>query len=103
MFAVVKIGGSQYIVEPKKKLKVALQGVPSGERVIFDKVLFVVDGAKVSFGKPFVKGARVEAKVLAHGRRKKVIVFKYRSKTRYRVKRGFRHQFTEIEVEKIIA
>lgn len=82
------------------KLKIQLPRAAK-DSVVFDQVLLVADDNKVLIGKPNVEKARVEAKIIRQGRGDKVIVFKYKSKTRYRVKRGFRPQFTEIEIQKI--
>jgi len=101
MIAVVKISGSQYLVRPGRRLKVARLKEAPGQKIIFDEVLLATDKDKTLIGRPFVGDARVEAKVLGHGRGRKLIVLKYKSKTRYRVRRGFRPQFTEIEIEKI--
>lgn len=101
MIAVVKINGSQYLVKPGERLKIACLKATSGDNVAFDRVLLAADNGKVLIGRPFLANARVEAKVLSHGRGDKIIVLKYKSKTRYRVRRGFRPQFTQIEIEKI--
>ena len=103
MFAVIKTGGKQYIAEPGKKLKIEKLEAPEGEQILFDQVLLVSKGREVDVGTPLVKGARVEAKVVKQARDKKVIVFRYHSKTRYRKKKGHRQHFTEVEVEKIVA
>ncbi|MBI3088980.1 MAG: 50S ribosomal protein L21 [Candidatus Colwellbacteria bacterium] len=100
MFAVIKTGGKQYRVSPGTKLKVE-KLTPEGENFVFDKVLLVSDGKGIKIGKPYLDGARVEAKVLKQGRAKKVIVFRYKSKTRQRKKKGHRQPYTEIEITKI--
>ena len=101
MFAVIKTGGKQYKVEAGTKLKIEKLEAEEGKKVVFDEVLLVADGEKVTLGKPLVKGAKVTAKVATQGRAKKVIVFKYKNKTRYSVKRGHRQHFTEVEVTDI--
>jgi len=101
MFAVIKTGGKQYIVEPGKKLKVEKLDVGADNRVVFDQVMLVVNSDQVAVGTPTVAGARVEAKVIKQGRSKKVIVFKYRPKARHRVKRGHRQHYTEVEIIRI--
>lgn len=101
MFAVIKTGGKQYLVEPGKKLKVEKLDSEEGDQIIFDEVLLVSDYKKTEIGTPFVEGAKVEGKVLRQGRSRKVIVFKYKPKTRYRKKRGHRQHFTEVEITKI--
>ena len=103
MFAVIKTGGKQYIVEPGKRVKIEKLDAPEGERVLFDEVLLVSKGREVEIGGPLVKGAQVEARVLKQARTRKVIVFRYNAKTRYRKKKGHRQHFTEVEVEKIFA
>lgn len=102
MFAVIKTGGKQYIVEPGKKLKIEKLDAPEGERVFFNEVLLVAKGREVEVGTPVIKGAQVEAKVLKQARARKMIVFRYNAKTRYRKKKGHRQHFTEVEVEKIV-
>jgi len=103
MFAVIKTGGKQYKVEAGTKLKIEKLEVEEGSTVTFDEVLLLADGENVTIGKPVVKGASVTAKVAAQGRAKKIIVFKYKNKTRYSVKRGHRQHFTEVEITDIKA
>ncbi|MBI2121832.1 MAG: 50S ribosomal protein L21 [Candidatus Sungbacteria bacterium] len=112
-FAVIKTGGKQYLVEPGKKLKIEKlaapaggeprhgRDAPDGGKFVFDQVLLTADGDNVEIGKPLVSGAKVEGKILTQGRARKVIVFKYHRKTRYRKKKGHRQHFTEVEITKI--
>lgn len=102
MFAVISTGGKQYLVGPGQKLRVEKLDAKEGGKVMFDEVLLISDGKKMEIGTPLVKGAKVEAKALKQGREKKVLVFKYHSKTRYRKKKGHRQPFTEIEIDRII-
>lgn len=103
MLAVIKTGGKQYLVSPGQKLKVEKLDAKEGGIVSFGEVLFTLDDQKTEVGNPLVKGAKVEAKVLKQGRARKVIVFKYHSKTHYRKKKGHRQPFTEVEIMKISA
>ena len=96
-------GGKQYLVLPGQKLKIEKLDAKEGGKIVFDEVLLVSDDKKVEIGAPLVKGAKVEAKVLRQGRAKKIIVFRYHSKTRYRKKKGHRQPFTEVEITKITA
>ena len=97
MYAIIETGGKQYIVEAGDKIKVEKLDVKEGDKVTFDKVLFVSgDDAKV--GAPFVDGAKVEAKVLAQGKAKKVVVYKYKSKKNERKKNGHRQPYTLVEI-----
>lgn len=100
MFAIIETGSKQYKVSTGDKIKVE-KLIAEGDSVIFDKVLMVGDGETAKIGAPYVDGAKVEAKVLKDGRAKKIIVFKYHSKSRYRKKKGHRQPFTEIEITKI--
>lgn len=102
MFAVIKTGGKQYIVEPGQKLKV--EKLPKEEGSIsFDSVLLMEDGKKIEIGAPFIKGAKVSATILQQGKGKKVIVFKHKAKKRMKTKNGHRQPFTEVEITKIEA
>lgn len=101
MFAIIKTGGKQYLVEPGQKLKVEKLPIEAGKDIVFDEVLLVGDDKKLEIGAPIVKGAKVTAKVVQQGRAKKVIVFHYKAKTRYHKKAGHRQPFTEIEITKI--
>ncbi len=101
MYAVVEIAGQQYRVNPSEKLYVPKLDSAVDSTVKFDKVLLRADDKKVTVGNPVVKGAVVEAKVLAHSKDDKVIVFKKKRRKGYRVKRGHRQQYTQIEITSI--
>lgn len=101
MFAIIKTGGKQYKVIPGQKLKIEKLDTTEGAAIHFGEVLLVADGDKVEIGAPTVKGANVDAKVLKQGRARKLIVFKYHPKSRYRKKKGHRQHFTEIEITRI--
>ena len=103
MFAIIETGSKQYKVAVGDKLKIE-KVKPKGDVVSFDKVLLVSDGeSKNQIGQPPINRASVEAKILDQGRARKVIVFKYHSKTRYRKKKGHRQEFTEVQITKITA
>lgn len=99
--AVIKTGGKQYIVREGDKLKIEKIGAKEGDSFDFDKVLLVAGDKETRIGVPLVDGVKVSANVLKQGRGKKIIVFHYHSKTRYRKKAGHRQHFTEIKIEKI--
>lgn len=101
MYAVVEIAGQQYRVNPSEKLYVPKLDSAVDSVVTFDTVLLRADDTKVTVGNPTVKGAKVEAKVLAHSKDDKVIVFKKKKRKGYRVKRGHRQQYTQIEITSI--
>lgn len=100
-FAVIKTGGKQYKVQEKDVLKIEKIAGKVGESVFFDQVLLVADGDKVEVGAPVLGDKKVEAKILEQGRGKKVMVVKYKPKTRYKKRYGHRQMFTRVEVVKI--
>lgn len=103
MLAVIKTGGKQYLVSPGKKLKIEKLNKKEGGEITFNQVLLLEKGKKVEVGTPLVKGVKVIGKVLKQGKAKKVIIFKYKAKKRYKVKKGHRQPFTEVEIVKIVA
>tara|TARA_B100000886_G_scaffold44607_1_gene27417 strand:- start:402 stop:767 length:366 start_codon:yes stop_codon:yes gene_type:complete len=101
MYAVVEIQGSQFKVEKDQKLFVNRINAKEGSKVSFDNVLLVDDGKKVQVGKPNLTGTYVEAKVVAHKKDDKVIVFKKKRRKGYKVKNGHRQAITEIIIQAI--
>ena len=101
MFAIIETGGKQYLVKKGDKVQVEKLSAEEGEKLTFDKVLFTSDGKTFQLGKPYVQGAVVEANVVKQGRGKKIRVFKYKSKSKYRRTIGHRQHFTEVEISKI--
>jgi large subunit ribosomal protein L21 len=102
MYAVIKTGGKQYRVAQGDRLCVEKLPGDVGATVTFDEVL-MIGGEKVAIGTPFVPGAKVTAKIVAQGRRKKIIVFKFRRRKNYRRKRGHRQPYTEIQITDVSA
>ena len=99
-YAVFAIKGSQYKASEGEELHV--QGLEVGnESLVLDKVLLIVDGDKISIGNPYVEGASVEVKVLGEEKGDKVRILKFRAKSRYRKRMGFRPKYIRIRVEKI--
>jgi large subunit ribosomal protein L21 len=103
MYAVVRTGGKQYSVREGQQLDIETIEGAAGDRVELTDVLLVSDGDKLTVGTPTVPGARVVAEVLGQDRAKKVTVFKYKRKTRYRRKIGHRQPYTRLAVREIIA
>jgi len=101
MLAVIQTGGKQYLVSPGQKIKIEKLEKKEGSEVDFDKVLLLEKNKKLEVGTPFIKGAVVTAKILTQGKNKKVIAFKYKAKKRYKVKKGHRQPFTQVEILKI--
>lgn len=103
IYAIVRSGGKQFRVEEGRSIRVPRLNAEEGARVELSDVLVLSKGDGVTVGAPAIEGARVVAEVTAQGRQRKTIVFKYKSKVRYRRKKGHRQQFTELRVERILA
>ncbi|MEG0797801.1 MAG: 50S ribosomal protein L21 [Acidaminococcaceae bacterium] len=102
MYAIIKTGGKQYRVSEGDVLNVEKLVVDEGANVVFDEVLTVVtDGGEIKIGKPVVAGAKVTAKVVEHGKAKKIFVFKYKAKANYRKRQGHRQPYTQVEITSI--
>ena len=101
MYAIVDIAGQQFKVEKDQKLFVHRLEVEEGKKVSFDKVLMIDSGSKVSIGDPVVKGASVDAKVVAHVKGDKVLVFKKKRRKGYQKLNGHRQYMTQIVIEGI--
>lgn len=103
MYAILETGGKQYKVQEGDVLFIEKLAVEEGETVNFDKVMLVGKEDGVVVGAPTIAGASVSAKVLAHGKAKKIIVFKYKAKKNARKKQGHRQPYTKVQIEKINA
>ncbi|OZM57850.1 50S ribosomal protein L21 [Lottiidibacillus patelloidae] len=102
MYAIIETGGKQVKVEEGQAIYIEKLDAEAGETVTFDRVL-MVGGEDVKVGSPTVDGATVTAKVEKQGRAKKVIVFKFKAKKKYRRKQGHRQPYTKVIIEKINA
>ena len=102
MYAVIKTGGKQYRVAEGQNLRVEKVAGEPGDKVTFDQVL-MLGGDEPKVGKPTVAGAKVEAKIVAQDRAKKIIVFKFRRRKNYRRKQGHRQPYTELQITNISA
>ncbi|MDP2910147.1 MAG: 50S ribosomal protein L21 [bacterium] len=103
MLAIIKTGGKQYKVSPGDKIKIEKVEKKESEEITFDEVLLVEKSNKLQIGTPLVKNAKVSGKVLKQGRADKIIVYKFKAKTRYRKKQGHRQPYSEVEITKIEA
>ncbi len=100
MYAVVESGGKQYRVAVGDVIEVEKLDAAEGEEVVLDRVL-MLGGESVKVGAPLVEGAKVTAKVVGSGKRRKILVFKYRPKKNYRRRYGHRQPYTKLEIVKI--
>lgn len=102
-YAIVESGGKQYHVAPGDVIEVDRLSAAAGSAVELDRVLLVAEGKKVKIGTPLVEGAKVTADVVNEFRDKKIIVYKYKSKTRYHKKTGHRQIYTKIAIKEIVS
>ncbi len=106
-FAVIQTGGKQYKVSKGtlvsiEKIKGREKGeYKKGDKLIFDKVLLVDDGKDTTIGTPYIKGAEVEAEIAEIGRARKVMVIKYKQKSRYLKRNGHRQPFFKVKITSI--
>jgi large subunit ribosomal protein L21 len=101
VYAIVRSGGKQYRVQQGATIDVERLAAPEGGQVELADVLFLDEDGRVTVGTPTVAGVKVVAEVVSHGRGPKVIVFRYRAKTRYRKKTGHRQAFTRLAIQRI--
>jgi large subunit ribosomal protein L21 len=102
IYAIIETGGKQYKVSEGQTIDVERLGVDEGGSIELDRVLLIADGDNITSGQPVIEGARVLATARKNGRGKKVIVFKYKAKTRYRRKNGHRQPYTTLSIDKIL-
>ena len=102
MMAVVEISGKQVVVSEGLRVKVPKLPLEEGSKHTFTDVILVSDEGNTLVGTPHVDGALVEATVLAHGRAKKIVVFKFKRRKKYRRRTGHRQDYTEIQIEEIV-
>jgi len=101
MFAVIKTGGKQYRVSQGDELNVELLGAEPGD--VVELPVLLVGGDDVKVGTPFVEGATVKAEVVENGRHRKVRVYKFKAKSRYRRHNGHRQPYTRVRITEILA
>ena len=103
MHAIIETGGKQFRVAANDTIRVPSLGGEPGETVTFDRILYARDGKSVHVGAPIVEGASVTAEIVKHGRGRKITVFKYKRRKRYRLTKGHRQHYTRIKIDSIEA
>ena len=101
MYAIIESCGKQYKVAQGDVVFFEKLDAEEGKKVTFDKVILVSEDGKVQVGNPYVKGVKVEGKVVSHGKAKKIIVFKMKPKKNYRRKQGHRQPYTKVEITSV--
>jgi len=103
MFAVFESGGKQHRVTEGEVLRLEKLAGEAGDNLVFDKVMLVGEGDKVSVGQPYVDGGKVTAEVVCQGKAKKIKVLKFQRRKNHMRKQGHRQQFTEVKITGISA
>lgn len=103
MYAVIKTGGKQYRVQEGQIIRVEKLECEEGKAIDFDQVLMIGNGEDVKIGAPNVDGAKVSAKVIEHGRLKKIKIIKFKRRKHHEKQAGHRQYFTAIKIEEISA
>ena len=101
MYAIIERCEKQYKVAEGDVVLFEKLEAEEGKKVTFDKVILVSNDKKVEVGAPYVKGIKVEGKVVSHGKGKKILVYKYKAKKNYRRTQGHRQPYTKVEITKI--
>jgi len=101
MYAIFRTAGKQFRAEPGRKLQIPTLAAEPGAKLTFEEVLLGSDGKQVKAGTPMLKGARVTAEVVRHGKEKKIVVFKFKRRKNYARKQGHRQGFTEIRIDSV--
>lgn len=99
--AVLITGGKQYLVKEGDVIEVEKIDGAKDEEVLFDKILLFYDGKDMMLGTPYLTNVKIKGKILEQGRGEKIVILKFRRKTRYKVKKGHRQPFTKIEILEI--
>jgi large subunit ribosomal protein L21 len=103
MYAIVETGGKQYKIQPGEVLRVEKLAGNVGDPVAFDKVLMLGTEDEVRVGTPLVDGARVTGRIVTQDKGRKIVVFKFKRRKRYRLKKGHRQLFTAVQIDAIEA
>jgi large subunit ribosomal protein L21 len=101
MYAVVSSGGKQYKVKEGETFRVEKIPGAIGSQVSFDKVLLFSDGENLKIGQPVLDGINVQGKIMEQNKAKKILVFKYKRRKRYRRKQGHRQPYTAVRIDSI--
>ena len=103
MYAIMASGGKQYRVQEGDVLRLEKINGEVGTSVSFDQVMMVSDGEEVQLGRPILEGATVHASIVEQDKARKILVFKFKRRKRYRRKQGHRQPYTAVRIDRIEA
>jgi len=102
MYALIDYSGNQLLIKEGEQTKIPFLDKKVGTKLSFDNILYIDDGKTKKVGNPYVKSISIDAKIISHGREKKIIVFKKKRRKGYQRKNGHRQKFTMIQVDKLL-
>ena len=102
MYALVNYSGNQLLIKEGEKIKIPFIDQKVGSKLVFDSVMFLDDGKTKKIGNPYIKTLSIDAKIISHGKDKKIIVFKKKRRKGYQKKNGHRQNYTMVQVDKIL-
>lgn len=103
MLAVFQLSGYQYSASEGETIRVPRQETPAGGKLNITEVLLVKDNDRALVGRPFIEAAAVEAEIVGTGKTDKVLVYKYKRRTKYRRRYGHRQDYTDLKITRIVA
>ena len=102
MYALVNYNGNQLLIKEGEKIKIPFIDQKVGSKLVFDSVMFLDDGKTKKIGNPYIKTLSIDAKIISHGKDKKIIVFKKKRRKGYQKKNGYTHKFTLVTINKFL-
>ena len=102
MYAIIRAGGKQYRVQERNVVRLELLDSEPGSKVEWNDVAMLGGGSEIMIGRPVVEGARVLGRILAHGRTRRIVVYKFKPKKGYHRRRGHRQEFHDVLIEQIL-
>ena len=101
MYALIEFAGKQFKVEEGTSIKVPYVDNKVGDKVVFDKILYLDDGKNKKIGTPTIEGIKVDAEIISHGKERKVVVFKFKRRKGYQKKNSHRQEYSVLKVGKV--
>tara|TARA_Y100001960_G_C14074838_1_gene540781 strand:- start:25 stop:459 length:435 start_codon:yes stop_codon:yes gene_type:complete len=102
MYALVNYLGNQLLIKEGEQIKIPFLDKKIGTKLSFDNILYINDGKTKKVGSPYIKSTSIDAKIISHGKEKKIIVFKKKRRKGYQKKNGHQQKFTMIQVDKLL-
>ncbi|WP_041068853.1 50S ribosomal protein L21 [Candidatus Ishikawella capsulata] len=102
MYAIFENGGKQYIVSEGQAIRLEKINLPVGDKISFNKILLVSNDKDINIGTPIISGSVINGEIIAHGRKEKIKIIKFRRRKHYKKQQGHRQWFTDVKICSII-